>query len=350
MRAVSPYVPGEQPGSGRRVIKLNTNENPYPPSPRVLEALAREADARVRLYPDPEAVALRARAAEVYGVPPDHVLAGNGSDELLALLLRATIDPGDRVAFPVPTYSLYETLVAVQGGEAVRLPFPEDFSLPPALATARARVTFLCNPNSPSGTITPLAEVEALAAAVEGVLVVDEAYVDFAREHALGLVGRRDNVLVLRTLSKSFSLAGLRVGLAFGHPELLRGLRTVKDSYNLNRLSLLAATAALGDLPWMEKNVRRIQRSRKRLTGGLERLGYRVYPSHANFVLARRPGGDQKKVYEELKRKKILVRYFAAPGLEDCLRITVGAPAEIEALLTEMAALAGAESRKEGRS
>src|SRR5207253_2926212 len=218
VRAVSPYVPGEQPGPGRRVIKLNTNENPYPPSPRVLDALARAADAHVRLYPDPEALALRTRAAEVYGVPLDHVLAGNGSDELLALLLRATIDPGARVAFPVPTYSLYETLVAVQGGEAVRVPFREDFSLPPELAAARARVTFLCNPNSPSGTLVPLAEVEALARALPGLLVVDEAYVDFAREHALGLVGRLANVLVLRTLSKSFSLAGLPVGLAFGHP------------------------------------------------------------------------------------------------------------------------------------
>jgi histidinol-phosphate aminotransferase len=340
VRAVSPYVPGEQPGSGRRVIKLNTNENPYPPSPRVLEALAREADARVRLYPDPEAVALRARAAEVYGVPPDHVLAGNGSDELLALLLRATIDPGDRVAFPVPTYSLYETLVAVQGGEAVRLPFPEDFSLPPALATARARVTFLCNPNSPSGTITPLAEVEALAAAVEGVLVVDEAYVDFAREHALGLVGRRDNVLVLRTLSKSFSLAGLRVGLAFGHPELLRGLRTVKDSYNLNRLSQVAGEAALGDLPAMQANVARIKATRSRLTAELERLGFRVPPSEANFVLARRPGIDQGSVARALAERDILVRHLAA--IPDALRITVGTDAEIDVLLAALRALVAA--------
>src|SRR5262249_40185580 len=152
---VPPYVPGEQPGPGRRVIKLNTNENPYPPSPRVLDAVMRAADAGVRLYPDPEAALLRSRAAETYRVPAESILAGNGSDELIALVLRATIDPGDRVAFPVPTYSLYETLVAVQGGEAVRFPFGEDFSLPPGLATARARVTLLCNPNSPSGTLIP---------------------------------------------------------------------------------------------------------------------------------------------------------------------------------------------------
>src|SRR5581483_9815458 len=211
VRGVAAYVPGEQPEPGRRVIKLNTNENPYPPSPRVLEALARAIDGSLRLYPDPEARALRARAAAVYGVPVDHILAGNGSDELIALLLRAVVDPGDRVAFPVPTYSLYETLVAAHGAEA------------------EARLTFLCNPNSPSGTLVPVSEVARLAERIAGLLVVDEAYVDFAREHALGLVGRCPNVVVLQTLSKSFSLAGLRVGLLFGPPGLLAGLRVVKD-------------------------------------------------------------------------------------------------------------------------
>ena len=336
MRSVAPYVPGEQPGPGRRAIKLNSNENPYPPSPRVLEAIAREATASVRLYPDPEARALRARAAEVYGVPADHIMAGNGSDELIALLLRATIDPGARVAYPVPTYSYYDTLVAAQGGEAVRVPFPEDFSLPPALAAARARVTFLCNPNSPSGTLVPTARVEALAREVSGILVVDEAYVDFAREHSLGLVGQLANVLVLRTLSKSFSMAGLRVGLAFGHPELLAGLRVVKDHYNLNRLSQAAAEAALGDLPAMEANVVRIKATRARLTAELERLGYRVLPSEANFVLARRPGVDQGPVAHALAGRDILVRHFAAPGLEDALRITVGTDAETDALLAAL--------------
>ena len=318
------------------MVKLNTNENPYPPSPRVLEAIAGAANASVRLYPDPEAHALRARAARVYGVPADHIMAGNGSDELLALVLRAAIDPGDRVAFPVPTYSLYETLVAVQGGAAVRVPFPDDFSLPPALAAARARVTFLCNPNSPSGTLVPLERVEALARALPGLLVVDEAYVDFAREHALGLVGRLPNVLVLRTLSKSFSLAGLRVGLAFGHPDLLAGLRTVKDSYNLSRLSQAAGEAALGDLPWMEANLARIKATRARLAAELERTGFRVPASEANFVLARRPGVDLGPVARALAARDILVRHFAVPGLEDALRITVGTDAEVDALLVAL--------------
>ncbi len=332
-------MPGEQPGPGRRAIKLNSNENPYPPSPRVLEAIAREATASMRLYPDPEARALRARAAEAYGVPADHIVAGNGSDELIALLLRATIDPGARVAYPVPTYSYYDTLVAVQGGEAVRVPFPEDFSLPPALAAARARITFLCNPNSPSGTLIPTARVEALARALSGLLVVDEAYVDFADQHALGLVGRLPNVLVLRTLSKSFSLAGLRVGLAFGHPDVLAGLRVVKDHYNLSRLSQAAAEAALADLPAMRANVARIIATRARLTAALERLGYRVLPSQANFVLARHPGMDQGPVARALAERDILVRHFAAPGLEDALRITVGTDAEVDTLLDALGAV-----------
>ena len=339
LRDLAPYVPGEQPGPGRRVIKLNTNENPYPPSPRVLEALARAVEGGVRLYPDPDAVALCARAAAVYGVPRDHVLAGNGSDELIALLLRALVDPGDRVAYPVPTYSLYRTLVAAQGGEAVEVPYPADFMLPRDLARTGARLTFLCNPNSPSGTLVPLEEVEALARRVEGVLVVDEAYVDFARATAISLIGRVENVVLLRTFSKSFSLAGLRIGLVFAHPELLRGLRIVKDSYNLNRLSQVAGEAALADLPPMEANVARIRATRATLTAGLERLGFRVLPSEANFVLARRPGNDLGPLAAALAARDILVRHFTRDGLADALRITVGADAEIAALLEALAAL-----------
>jgi len=306
----------------------------------VLEALARAAEASVRLYPDPESSSLRARAAAVYGVPVDHILVGNGSDELLTLLVRAIVDPGDRVAFPVPTYSLYDTLVAVQGGEAVRVPFPADFSLPAAVATAEARLTFLCNPNSPSGTLVPVEQVEALARAVAGVLVVDEAYVDFARASALGLVGRLDNVVVLRTFSKSFSLAGLRVGLAFGPPGLLAGLRAVKDSYNVNRLSQAAAEAALADLATMQANVAKVRATRATLTGDLERLGYAVLPSEANFVLARRRGVDQGPIARALAARDILVRHFPVPALADALRITVGTDEEIRSLLDALGATA----------
>jgi len=296
-------------------------------------------DQRLRLYPDPEAHGLRTRAAAVYGVPADHVLAGNGSDECLALLVRALVDAGDRVAYPVPTYSLYDTLVAVQGGAAVRVPWPGDFALPAALVEARARLTFLCNPNSPSGTLVPTAVIEDLAGRIEGVLVVDEAYVDFARESAMPLVGRHPNVVVLRTFSKSFSLAGLRVGLAFGHPDLLAGLRTVKDSYNLDRLALVAAEAALDDLDHMRANVARVRTTRTRLAKALADLGFSVLPSEANFVLARRPGSDLAPLARALAARDILVRHFPTPDLRDALRITVGTDDEIHALLAALAEL-----------
>ena len=338
MRTVAPYVPGEQPDPARRVIKLNTNENPYPPSPRVLDAVMRAADG-IRLYPDPEARALRDRAAAVYGVPAAGILVGNGSDELLALLVRALADPGDRVAYPVPTYSLYDTLVAVQGAEPVHVPFPDDFSLPLGLADAGARLTIVCNPNSPSGTLISTGRIQELARAVRGVLVVDEAYVDFARENAMGLVGRVANIVVLRTFSKSFSLAGMRVGLAFGDPELIAGLRTVKDSYNVGRLAQVAAVAALEDLPAMLGNVERIRRTRASLVSGLTALGFAVPPSEANFVLARRPGVDLGPLAHALAGRDILVRHFAT--LPDALRITVGTDGEIDTLLAALRDLTG---------
>jgi histidinol-phosphate aminotransferase len=336
-------VPGEQPAGGRRVVKLNTNENPYPPSPRVLAAVAAECDEGIRLYPDPQSSALRAKASAVYGIPPDHVLAGNGSDELLALLFRATVDPGDRVAFPVPTYSLYEVLAGVQAASLVRMPWNADWTVPAALATADARLTFLCNPNSPSGTLVPLPAIEQLARAVAGILVVDEAYVDFAPADgtALPLVGRVPNVVVLRTFSKAFSLCGLRVGLAFGHPEVIAGLDVVRDSYNLDRLAQAGAVAALDDLPHMRANADRVRATRARLARALEALGYDVVPSHANFVLARTPGRDQGRVAAALAEDAILVRHFATPALHDALRITVGSDAEVDALLAALRRVVG---------
>ncbi|HWO43278.1 MAG TPA: histidinol-phosphate transaminase [Candidatus Eisenbacteria bacterium] len=339
--ALTPYVPGEQPREDG-FIKLNTNENPYPPSPRVRAAVKKAADQSLRLYPEPLCDTLRATAAAVYGLRPENILVGNGSDELLSILMRSFVGPGDRVAFPVPTYSLYDTLVAIQEGESVTVEYPDDYALPGGLSSAGAALTFVCNPNSPSGTLVAVTEIERLARAVSGVLAVDEAYIDFAETEAasaLPLVRRLPNLVVLRTFSKSFSLAGARVGLAFACEELINGMLKVKDSYNVNRLSVAAARAALEDLPWMERNVRRIQKSRKALTAGLEQLGYQVYPSHANFVLARKAGHDLASVYERLKAGKILVRYFNAPRLKECLRITVGTAEEIKILLRRLETL-----------
>ena len=341
IQAMSGYVPGEQPRDDG-IIKLNTNENPYPPSPKVYAALRKAVDASLRLYPQPLSDSLRAAAAAAYGVDKENIMAGNGSDELLSMMLRCFVNPGQRVAYPVPTYSLYDTLVEIQGGVSARVPFPEDFSVPEELARQDAPLTLLCNPNAPSGTLVPLSEIVKLAGAVAGVLVVDEAYVDFAAREgasAIPLVGRVENLIVLRTLSKSFSLAGMRIGLAFASAEIIAGMNKVRDSYNLDRLSIVAGTAALADLAWMQRNAARIQRSRQRLASGLKRLGYQVYPSHTNFILARQRGKNLQPIYEELKRRKILLRWFDVPGLRDCLRITVGTPKEVQALLKELAAL-----------
>jgi histidinol-phosphate aminotransferase len=338
---IAGYVPGEQPQDGG-VIKLNTNENPYPPSPKVFAAIRNATRGSLRLYPEPQSDSLRSVAAEIYGVKPGNIIAGNGSDELLSMVLRCFVGPGDRVVFPVPTYSLYDTLVEIQEGVCAPVNYPADFSLPDTLAAQNAALTFLCNPNAPSGTLVTLPEIEQLARSVAGILVVDEAYVDFAESEgasALPLVRRLSNLVVLRSFSKSFSLAGLRIGLGFASEEIIAGMMKVKDSYNVNRLSLAAATAALQDMAWMTRNARRIQRSRKKLTGALRRMGYQVYPSHANFVLARKPGHRLEPVYLQLKERNILVRYFDVAGLQDCLRITVGSPKEIAALIGAMAAI-----------
>ena len=285
------YVPGEQIHA-EGIIKLNTNENPYPPSPRVMRALRRAIDPALRLYPEPLSDTLRNQAAVTYAVDRENVLAGNGSDELLSILARCLIGKGDRVAYPVPTYTLYDTLVDIQEGERATVDYPPDFSLPEALVAQNAALTFLCNPNSPSGTLLSRCALERLAAAVTGVLVVDEAYIDFADKadaSAISLIKKFPNLVVLRSFSKSFSLAGMRIGLAFGAREMIAGLMKVKDSYNLNRLSAIAATAALQDQGWMKRNVGRIQRARRQLTRRLTKLGFSVSPSQANFVLRAPP-------------------------------------------------------------
>ena len=336
--ALAGYVPGEQPRD-EKVIKLNTNENPYPPSPRVFAALRKAINPSLRLYPEPLADSLRAVAASVYGVKRENILAGNGSDEILSIIMRSFIGPKDRVVFPVPTYSLYDTLIAIQQGVPSPVEYPPDFSLPETLAAQNGAVTFLCNPNSPSGTLVALPDIERLARAVSGILVIDEAYVDFAESEGastLPLINRLPNLIVLRTFSKSFSLAGMRVGLAFASEEIISGMMKVKDSYNLNRLSLVAAATALQDIPWMTRNVRKIQRSRRELVAGLRKIGFYVYPSHANFVMARKQEQNLKRVYEQLKSRHIFVRYFDVPDLRDSLRITVGTSEEIRVLLKEL--------------
>jgi histidinol-phosphate aminotransferase len=325
------YVPGEQPRDGS-VVKLNTNENSYPPAPSVLAAVIACASEDLRRYPDPMATPLREAAARVYGLAPEQVLVGNGSDDLLTMLMRAFVGADAVVVYPEPTYSLYDTLVTIQEGRALTIPFPSDFTLPPALADAAGRLLIICNPNSPSGTFTPVDVIEELVRGRDGVVVVDEAYVDFAPATALPLLARYDNLVVLRTFSKSFSLAGMRIGLAFGHPDLLAELVKVKDSYNVSRVAIAAGVAALDDYAWMERNVARIVATRTRLSDGLRARGYEVLPSAANFVFVRRRGEDQAPVYASLRARGIVVRHFATSRLSDGLRITVGTDAEIDRL------------------
>ena len=326
------YTPGFQPGESR-VIKLNTNENPYPPSPRVLEALKQALDDRLRLYPEPTADRVRDKAAEVYGFRPEEVLVGNGSDELLGMVFRAFVGEGDEVAWPYPTYTLFDVLTGIQGARARAVDYNDDYSMPETLFSNSCRLTLVANPNSPSGTVVPREQLSGLAESLEGALVIDEAYVDFAEEDCLDLVHEHDNTIVLRTLSKSFSLAGMRTGIGFAQEHIIAGLLKVKDSYNVNRLSALAAEAALSDLPYMRANVERIKETRARFMASLEELGLQVYPSQANFVLVRFAQPPAEPVFAELQRRGILVRYFQQRGLEDCLRMTVGSDAEIDALL-----------------
>jgi histidinol-phosphate aminotransferase len=338
---MEPYMPGEQPRPGQQLVKLNTNENPYPPSPTVRRAIVKAATGELRRYPAPNADDFIAAAARAYGFSHRMTLAGNGSDELLAMLFRAVLDRGDKIACAQPTYSLYDALAQIQDARLVKIPLEPGF-LPPltALARERARLTIVCSPNSPCGTAAPREGLDALARALgPRLLVIDEAYVDFAEGNALELASRHDNVVVLRTLSKSFSLAGMRLGLAFAQPQIIEQLLKVKDSYNLNGLAIAAGAAALRDLPWMRRNVERVKRTRALTEKRLRRMGFEIPPSQANFVLARIPGHDLAPLAARLRQRGILVRHFPRSVFIDALRISIGTPAEMRQLFSALEAL-----------
>ncbi len=339
IRALDGYVPGEQPAAGARVVKLNTNENPYPPSPRVMEAVRAVPAHALQRYPRPMADEFRAAASRVLGVAPDALLAGNGSDDVLTIATRTFLAPGDSLAYPEPTYSLYPVLAHLQDARIVTVPWGEGWSLPTAaLVATHARAIYLANPNAPSGTAVAVAAVEELARAFDGVLLVDEAYADFGDDNCLDLTRRLPNVVVSRTMSKSYSLAGLRFGFAVAHPDLVREMAKVKDSYNCDAISIAAATAAIEDQEYARGTWALVRAERERLTRALEGLGWQVLPSHANFVLATVPGerGAAARVYAELKARGVLVRYFNLPGLDDKVRVTVGTPADTDALLAAL--------------
>jgi histidinol-phosphate aminotransferase len=332
VREMAPYVPGEQPRAGE-YLKLNTNENPYPPSPRVFEAIQRALTGeRLRKYPDPVGTAFRQAAGRVLGVDPESILIGNGSDEILTLLTRAAVPEGGLVVSPTPSYLLYRTLAEIQGARFATLPYDRDWQVDPQACPDGTRLTFVANPNSPSGTVVRRDILERWP----GPLVIDEAYADFAEDNALDLVRQSERFLVTRSFSKSYSLAGIRFGFAVGSPDVVRHLYKIKDSYNCDVLSLAAATAAIEDQDHMLANRARIVATRVRLTAELCRLGFAALDSQANFVWCQRGDRPVKPLYEELKRRKVLIRYMNYAGFGDGLRISVGTDAEIDRLLDEL--------------
>jgi histidinol-phosphate aminotransferase len=332
------YVPGEQPRDGE-YVKLNTNENPYPPSPRVFEAI-REAltGDRLRKYPEPLGDTFRNAAAKVLGISPDQILIGNGSDDILTILTRAFVPEGGLVVSPTPSYLLYRTLANIQGARFRTVPFTSEWTLPEPWPVADADLTFIANPNSPSGTFTDPSAISHLAQRTTGPVILDEAYVDFAESSGISHIGE-PNLIITRTLSKSYALAGIRFGFAIARPELIRELVKVKDSYNCDLLSLAAATAAIQDQAYLAETRRKIVATRERLTESHRGLGFEVTPSQANFVWARRSDRPVKPLYEALKARKILVRYMSYPEYGDGLRISVGTEPEIDALLGELTAI-----------
>lgn len=336
IEAMEGYTPGEQP-EDPSVIKLNTNENPYPPSPAVMKAVAGVQAEQLRRYPHPEGNLFRDAAAKIFGVKRENIICGNGMDDILNMTVRAFSGPEAALVYPVPTYTLYGVLATIEASIVKEVPFPPDFSLPiEGLVNARGRVTYLANPNSPTGTFVPAEQIGKLADALEGVLCIDEAYVDFARENCLELARTRPNVLVMRTLSKGYSLAGLRFGFAIGHENLIRGLMKVKDSYNVDAIAIAAATAAIQDQAYFEQTRQKVISERKRLSAALDRLGLRCLPSESNFLLAACGQPTARELYASLKARRILVRYFDYPGLNDKLRITVGTPEQNDALVAAL--------------
>lgn len=334
IEAMAGYVPGEQPQAGK-FIKLNTNENPYPPSPKAIAAIQTAATNLAR-YPDPMGNAFRLKAAEVYDLPgKEWVLCGNGSDDILTIVTRAFVGRHDLLRLPYPSYILYKSLAELQGARSEEVPFAGDWSVTDDFAAPASglKLAYLPNPNSPTGTMVSREAILRLAEALPCPLVVDEAYADFAEFNAVDLVKQNERILVSRTLSKSYALAGLRFGYLFAQPHIIEQLVKVKDSYNCDTLSIAGATAAIEDQVWLAENRAKVIATREKLRAGLTQLGFAVIPSQANFVWCEHPQAQAKTLYERLKAERVLVRYMVYPGWREGLRISVGTDEQINALL-----------------
>jgi histidinol-phosphate aminotransferase len=331
IRQMDGYTPGEQPAFGERVVKLNTNENPFKPSDKVMQAI-REIEAEMlRRYPNPLADGFRCAAAKVLGITPDMIIAGNGSDDILTIATRTFLSHGDTLAAPEPTYSLYPVLAQLQDVKYAAVPWEKDYALPiDALVATKARAIYLANPNAPTGTMVPPLKVGELAKAFHGLVLVDEAYVDFADDNCLGLIHDYGNLAITRTFSKGYS-------------QVIREMMKAKDSYNCDAISVTAATAAILDQEYARTSWSHVRSERQRVSSELIQLGWEVLPSHANFILAICPDGRGRDAYIGLKNQGILVRYFDKPGLTDKIRITIGTSQENNALIGGIKALTAAE-------
>lgn len=334
LQGYRPYVPGEQPPDGEGWVKLNTNESPLPPSPRVLQAIREAVTGDLRLYPSPTAAPARKAIARRFGLEPSQVAVGNGGDELIEMCFRAFAGAGDTVAYPTPTYPLFDPLCRVHEAVASTHPTELPGQLPPSLGADPASLKFIVNPNSPTGALFDKRDVEA-AASSSGVVVIDEAYVDFAAHSCLPLLERHDNVLLLRTFSKSYGLAGMRIGFALGTPDLIEALDSVKDSYNVDRLAIVAAVAAIEDEEHHKKLVDEVVRNRGELSNSLEKMEFELVPSSTNFVFVK-PPKPSAEVVAALRERKILVRHYDREPIAGWIRITIGTREQHEKLLAAL--------------
>lgn len=336
IRDAVPYTPGEQP-KDRKFIKLNTNECPYPPSPKVIQAIRDAANDSLRLYPDPECLALRQAIAKPEGLRPEQVFCSNGSDEVLAFAFQAFFDPEREVVFPKITYSFYPVYTDYFGLKRREVPMNPDFSDPIDLLCGQNGGVVLANPNAPTGIAVGLDVVEKLLQAnPDVVVIVDEAYVDFGADSAVGLIDRYPNLLVIQTASKSRSLAGLRVGWAMGNENLINGLRCVRNSinsYTVDRIAMAGAIAAIGDEDYFQENRKKVMSTRAWTAKALKEIGFTVLDSKANFLFIHHPKKAGKYIFDDLRAKGILVRWWGNPLIEDWLRVTIGTDEDMAALV-----------------
>lgn len=340
-----PYVPGEQP-KDKTYIKLNTNENPYPPSPKVIEAIQAAANADLRLYPDPTCEALVQAAADYYGLPAGQVFVGNGSDEILAFAFAAFFDPAKKLLFPDITYSFYKVYAKLYGLQTELIPLDEQFCIQADRYRPDNGGVIIPNPNAPTAQLLPLTDIRRLLENnPDQAVVIDEAYIDFGGESAISLIREYPNLLVVQTLSKSRSLAGLRVGFAFGSEELIEGLNRIKNSFNsytLDRLALAGAIASFEDDAYFRETTARVIATRERVTKQVQELGFRATDSKANFVFITHPELPAKSIFQQLRDKGVLVRYFDQPRIDEYLRVSIGTDEEMDAFVAALREIAGA--------